>query len=457
VANRASREGGPSHISALAAVFSAHRWLAPALVVFVALAVRTAAVATDSGYKPANDAFEYDYLARSIADGHGYPRSGYLLQGGPTAIRGPAYPYFLGAVYALSDDSLTAGRLVGAALGALAVYLLYLIARRIWGRRIGLTAAAMAAVFPPLVLLSRELLSESLFIVFELAALLCVLNFRRSGGAWRWALAAGALCGLAALTRNTAFALLLAVPLGVWTGTARPWLRSASLLAPALVIVAAMAVIAPWTVRNAVEFGRFIPVTTSAGITAAGVYNETSFGERDTHGAWRTPQIVPGFRPLFVTPGIDEAAMDSTLRSAARDFAWQHPAYVAEVFGWNLLRMSEIVGGSVVDRGGVVLNDRGIGSADPAAERIGLALAATLALFGMIALARSSVDAGEAPRLPRGPLFLWLVPVLTILGTAPLNGLPRDRLPADPFLLLLAAIGLIWLWDRSTSPRRGTA
>lgn len=426
----------------------APRWLAPAAIVVVALAVRLVVVAADSGYRPANDAFEYDYLARSIADGGGYPRSGYLLQGGPTAIRGPGYPYFLGAVYALSGgNSRTAGRLAGVALGALSVLLLYLIAKRIWGRRVGLVAAAMAAIFPPLVLLSRDLLSESLFIPLELGALLFVLNFRRSGGALRWAVAAGALCGLAALTRNTAFALLVCIPLGVWT--VRPRLSAKSLLAPILVLACAALVIAPWAVRNAIQFGRFIPLTTSAGITAAGVYNETSYHESGTHGAWRDPQIVPRFTPLFVTPGIDEGDVDARLRREAWEFAWEHSGYVAEVFVWNVLRMFEVAGGSVVDTGGHVLNNRGIGSADPVVERVALTIAAMLALLGVVAMMRSgSGTAGQPLCIPRGPLFFWLVPILTIIGTAFVNGLPRDRLPTDPFLLVLAAIGVVWLWGR---------
>jgi 4-amino-4-deoxy-L-arabinose transferase-like glycosyltransferase len=406
-------------------------------------------VAADGGYEPANDAFEYDYYARSIAAGDGYPESGYLLYGGPTAIRGPAYPYLLGGVYALSGDSRLAGQLAGAALGALAVLLLYLVARRIWGRRIGFVAAALAAVFPPLVLLGRDLVSETLFLPLLLAAVLCVLEFRRSGGALRWAAAAGTLCGLAALTRNTGIALILPVVLGVWT--ARPRLRPRALLAPAVAVSCAALATAPWLLRDAAEFGRFVPLTTSGGIATAGTYNGASYRDGDSHGAWRDPQTVPRFTHLFVTPGIDEAVADVRLRRAARDFAWGHPAYVVETTGWNLLRLFEIAGGSVVDDDGRVAADRGIGSAVSTPERIGIGLAAVLGAIGLLVIARSkraSRYRGGPPGIPSGPMFLWLIPILMILVAAPIAGLPRYRLPADPFLLLLGAVGLVWLWGR---------
>jgi len=436
-------------------MFGGRRWLLAAAIVIVALLLRVVAVAADTGYRPSNDALEYDYLARSIAAGDGYPRSGYLLQGGPTAIRGPGYPYLLGAVYALSGDSLTAGRLAGAALGALSVLLLYLIAKRIWGRRTGLLAAALAAVFPPLVLLSRDLISESLFIALMLATLLCLLNFRRSGGSLRWAAAAGALCGLAALTRNTGVALVLPMVIGVWTG--RPLLRPSSLAAPAVALGVAALLVTPWIVRNEAEFGRFVPLTTSGGFAAAGTYNGDSLHDADSHGAWRDPQTIRQFTPLFTTPGIDESDADIELRRAARDFAWENPGYVAETTGWNLLRLFEIAGGSVVDDEGHVVDDRGIGSADPAAERIGIAIAAALALLGVFALVRSnsrSRSGNTPPDIPSGPLFLWLVPILMIFVAAPIAGLPRYRLPADPFMLILAAIGVGWLWDRIVPAQR---
>jgi 4-amino-4-deoxy-L-arabinose transferase-like glycosyltransferase len=443
--------GGPKHVSAR----PARPWLAPAVIVLVALLVRAAVVVADDGYVPANDSFQYDGMARSIAAGDGYPQSPLLLQGGATAFRGPTYPFLLGGVYAVSGDSVTAGRLAGAALGALTVLLVYLIARRIWSRRVGLVAAGMTAVFPPLVLLSRELLSESVFLVLMLAAVLCVLSFRASGAAPRWAAVAGVVCGLAVLTRNVGVVLILPVALGVWT--LRPRLSGQAALAPLLVVLCAALVVAPWALRNAIEFGRFIPVTSSVGYTPAGTYNEASYRDSDAHAAWRNPQLVPGYSALFVTQGVDEGTVDATLRREARQFAWDHPAYVAEASGWNLLRVFEIVGGSVVNQKGQEVYQRGIGSEVPSAERVGLGLAAVLALLGILAIVRPrwGADATAAPsaRIPRGPWFLWMIPVLMVLVTVPLNGLPRYRLPADPFLLMLSAVGLTWIWDRLASAR----
>jgi len=421
----------------------------------LALLLRIAAVAADSGYQPTNDAFEYDYYGRSIAAGEGYGRSGYLLQGGPAAIRGPGYPYLLGATYAVSGDSIDAARLLNAALGALTVLLVYLIAKRIWGRRTALLASAFTAIFPPLVLLSRDLVSESLFIPLELGAVLCALEFRRSGGAWRWAAAAGGLCGLAILTRNTGFVLAIPIALGLWRSEDRPLDRA--LAGPLVALVCAALTIAPWMLRDAAEFGRFVPVTTSGGIALAGTYNQASYADSDSHGGWRNPQVVPEFTHLFREPGRDEAEVDRILRDDALSFAWSHPGYVAETSVWNLLRLFEVSGDSVVDRDGVVYSDRGVGSTNPPADRIGLAIAVLFALVGAATLIGSRARArreGGPPELPTGPLFLWLVPLAMLAVAVPIAGVPRYRLPADPFLLMLAALGFLWMIDRRTRLER---
>ena len=225
--------------------------------------------------------------------------------------------------------------------------------------------------------------------------------------------------------------------------------------------------IAPWTLRNSAEFGRFVPVTSSIGFALAGTYNQASLADDVNPGAFRSPLVASEYEPLFRTPGVDEGTLDATLRREALGFAWDHPGYVAEVTGRNLLRLFELTGGSVVGAQtvegrltaspGVVVTERGIGSATPPAERIALAIVAPLALLGAFALFRSRRRAGRgeplAARLPTGPWFLWLVPIVLIVAAAPVNGLPRYRVPSDPFVLLLAAIGLVWAWDRLKAAR----
>lgn len=411
----------------------------------VALIVRVGVIVDDNGYSPQQDAWDYNRHALSIAGGDGFPDSYYVADDGPSALRAPAYPFFLAGVYVVSGDSVTLGRLVNAALGALAVLLLYLIARRIWGRRIALFAAAVAAIFPPLVLLSKELLSEPLFIALTLGVVLAVLEYRGTRET-RWAVLAGVLAGLAALTRNPGPALAIPLLVGLWTG--RPRRSWPAARVPMLALACMALTVFPWTVRNAVEFGRFVPVTSGTGFAMAGTYNQISF-EDDVHpGSWRTPRIVPEYTPYFAGRGIDEATLDATLRGEATSFARRHPGYVAEVSVWNLLRMFEVARGSVIGFYGEEVTTRGIGSDTPLGERIGLGIAVVLAVLGLWVIWRSRRPGTSERSLPWGPLFLWLVPILLFAVSIPINGLPRQRTPIDPFLLILAGIGIASLVER---------
>jgi hypothetical protein len=416
-------------------------WLAPAALVVVAVVLRVVVIAADGSYEPANDSFDYHRHAVSIAAGDGYPSSEYGSGVGPTALRPPGYPVLLGAVYAISGDSVTAGRVAGALLGGLAVLLLFMIVAPLWGRRTALVAAGMLAVFPPSILMSAELWSENLFVVATLAAILAVVRFAGTGQL-RWMLAAGALCGVALLTRN--IGLVLLVPLLVAAAlTGRRFGRS--LAAPATMAACVALALIPWTVRNLAEFDRFIPVAASSGVTAAGVYNATSAADPVYPAGWRNPSIVPEFEPIFETPAIDEPTLDAELRSSAVDFALDDPAYVAEASWHNLLRMFTIEGGSVVTDNGEV-PDLGIGNRSVLSEQIALALASLLALAGGIATVAElrSRRGGDPDRNLR--LLLLALPLVFLLATAPLNGLPRHRLTVDPFLLIFAAVGAVYIW-----------
>lgn len=412
----------------------------------LALVIRCVVVLGDTGYTPRNDAFDYNRHAVSLAAGDGYPPPALYPTAGASAARGPGYPVALATVYAVTGDSVTAGRLLGALLGALAVLLIYSIASSIWGRRAGVAAGSIAAVYPPLVLLSRELFNENLYITLLLLAVWFALRYRgrRELG---WAAAAGTTVGLALLTRNAALALLVPMVIGLW---GRPVRSARALAGPAVALACVVVVLAPWTIRNAIEFDRFIPIASSSGLTLAGTYNEASRDDSRYPAGWRNPATLPQFAGLYATRGLDEPAFDAELRRRASDFISDHPAYPLEASWHNLLRMFDLEHGAVVGSSGEVTVS-GIGNREGAAEKVGLGVVALFAGFGAFAILRSAQRRRSQPGRPiwppPGPLFLWLIPLLAVLSAAPLGGLPRYRLPADPFLIMAAGIGFLFVWD----------
>ena len=403
-----------------------------AVILAVALVARVAVVVFTPDYQALFDSGDYDRHARSIAAGDGFPPSVFAAAGGPSAFRPPLYPYLLGGVYAVSGDSMTAGRLAEALLGVLVVLLVYVVGRSGWDRRTGLIAAALAAAFPPLVLLNASLVTEPLFLVLELSAVAAVLLHRRTED-WRWAAAAGFACGLAALTRSNGLLLILPVMLGVWW-PARRRLGGRALVAPAVALVAAALAIVPWTIRNLIEFDRLVPIANQSGFALAGQYNDEARGNREFRATWVAPAVTTRYAPIYRRRDLNEAELDSKLRSKAREYAVDHPRYVLKATALNTLRALELIDSAPTPTK-ADLRQRGLGSVAGEVDRISFYVACLLAIAGVVVLVRRG-------RSRRGPLFLWLVPVLMLAAAVPILGSPRYRAPTEPFVLLLAAIAL---------------
>lgn len=98
-----------------------------------------------------------------------------LSRGFPTALP-PAYPLFLRAVYAaFGARNYTAVFVAQSVLGALTVYLVYRVARKIGSEATGIAAAAIAAVYPNFILYGLTTLTET-WSLLVLMALLLVLS-----------------------------------------------------------------------------------------------------------------------------------------------------------------------------------------------------------------------------------------------------------------------------------------
>jgi hypothetical protein len=110
-------------------------------------------------------------------------------------------------------EYVLAGRLLSAAFGLLLVLIVYLLATRLGNRRMGLAAAAVAAVLPEFVVHSHYAMTDMAMTTMTALALYLLLRAYdnwESDSAWAY-VGAGFVCGLAAATKFTG--ALVVVPL----------------------------------------------------------------------------------------------------------------------------------------------------------------------------------------------------------------------------------------------------
>ena len=430
--------------------------MALAAVLIAALLARGAA-AHHYRYTPSTDTKDYDRHAVSIADGRGYPpASGFSGGTGPSAFRPPLYPYFLAGIYKLSGTADPAkrwsyGRYAQAVLGVVVVALIALIALQIWGRPESITAGAIAAVYPPLIFAGTSLLTEPLFLVLMLAGVSATLRYRKDSR-WRWLILAGLCAGLCSLCRTNGVIVIVALAAGVWI--VRPRFSRRALARPAALVLTGLAVVAPWTLRNAVELHAFVPLTTQNGFALAGQYNPVAGADRAT---WLPPFDVPQYRhvffrkvdrphepPRFVSSGISEVELQSRLTDLAVNYAGDHPGHVLAATFWSTLRFFDLWNPVAMERE----------AARFSGEPPGLAQASVYAFWLLGVLAIAGCFTAAARRVPR---FIWLIPILTLASVILVYGDSRYRLPAEPVFILLATAAVTTAWHRLRSRSRPPA
>ncbi|MGD8375919.1 MAG: glycosyltransferase family 39 protein, partial [Acidobacteriota bacterium] len=355
----------------------------------------------------------------------------------------PLYPYLLGAFFAVLGERLLLLRVLQLGLGVAACTGIGLVGSLTLGRRVGLAAGLLAAVYGPFLFYEGQVMKSFLNYVLATAALLAVLRWRRGGTAW--ALGAGAALGLLALVR--ANSLLLVPVLAAWA-VIEAGLRSRRGWAAAAGIgLGAALVVAPVTLRNLAVSGEPVLVTSGGGEVfyignyeaANGAYLPPPFvrpAPAWEHQDFRDEAARRAGRPLTRGESSRYWFREGLAAIAADPVRWLRLEFRKLALFWNARELPDNYSYDVF--------------------REFVPLLRVLPAFGIVA-PLALVGIGLEARRWRVLLPLYLLAGAYLAGVLLFFNFSRFRLPALPVLLVLAGATLVGVLDRLRAGALGRA
>lgn len=397
------------------------RLLAAALV--LALVVRIVYWAFTNDHTLAGDEIEYHREGILWAEGHPFWSDAVYGIERPSAWKAPGYPAWVGVLYSVLGTEASRVMAVQTLLGPLNAFLVFLLARRLAGPLAGLVGAFAWAVYPPGFQYEQLLYSEGLAAVSTSVLLLAL---------WRDGAAATTVRAAAAFGVVTGFALLLRPSAGfVFLAAAVFWLVLAGLRrATRLTVVAvgcAVLVVAPWTIRNAIELDGFIPISVQDA-ALAGTFNDTS-ANLPAPNTYAWLPVAERDRDLFDPENpMEEKDLRAELISRGRAYIADHPEALVESLWWNGRRLWDVRSPSLTQSDGVFEGrDRRVAKV----AFFAYWLALPFALLGAWRLRT------------RSRAIAWSVAAFAVglTLTYSFQAGTRYRAPAEPLIIALAAAG----------------
>ena len=387
----------------------------------------------------------YLLFGEQIARGHGYVIP---FNQGPTAYYPVGYPIVLGIVdfvliHTVGDHPIGAAAAVNVVCGVAAVFLVFLIGRRLASDGVGLVAAAITALYPNLVYHTAAALTETVFIAVFLLFVLVVISGpwteRRFEG--RRVVVLGVLLGVCVLIRPVAAPLIGALFV-VWLLGGFGWRRAVGYSAAVLGV--AVLVVSPWIVRNA----RVMHSATLSTNTGDNLCMSRHVGANGTFDFNNNACFI-GFENVPRPEG--ETGRDSRNRELAIDFVRDHPGEEVKLWFKRLYQTFRADWDGVWAVESYGDNEFMSDSTRQALRWIGTDYyLATFALSGvglvLLAVRRSLRDVRWG-FVPLAILATVVVPVVVTFGDL------RFKVPALPLFALLSAVPIVALADRARPPR----
>jgi MYXO-CTERM domain-containing protein len=403
---------------------SDRRWqVALALLALGGLAVRiTYVLVAQNPRTPGGDAFYFHYGANLLVDGRGFIDPIALLlehHVTPGAVHPPAYILFLAISTLAGFRSFLDHQIWSCILGAGTIVLIGYTGRAIAGRRVGLIAALIVAIYPNFWFHDSVVMSETLIMFTTTLVIWIAYRFWQRPSVGR-AIALGAAVGIVTLTRaeSVLLVLVLLLPLAY---VLRDLHLRARLKLFAITAAATLVTVSPWVIFNLTRFDH--PVTLSSnldGTLAAAQCDQVYSGK--LIGFWSFGCVLAMHPP----PG-DASTKAIYYRHQVVDYIDHHTSQVPLVVLAREGRTWAVF--SPIQQ---VTLDEGEGQ-ERWVARTGLAMYYVLAgasIGGVIVLRRRRITIVP----PLGVIVAVAVTVGVVYGTT------RFRTPAEVSLVLLAAV-----------------
>ncbi len=375
---------------------------------------------------PILDAGFYHETAQALLRGEWPGREPYFM--------GPLYTYLLGGIYTLFGPELELVRLLHMALGLTGAWLAARAARHLFGTTAGLITAGLAVFYGPFLFYEQLPLMTTLLTVAAVALYDRSVAFRERGG-WLSALAVGLVAGILMALRLSA--ALYLIPVAILVGRSR--LRSGRAL---LALAVSLLVLAPFTWHNLRTGSRSI-LSTNLGWNLYIGNGTTSSGTFAYPNGWRAEEDPTGSQFASQQAGRRLSADETNRYWLSRTLAAlrERPARLVTLAVRKLYLIAhpeEIPQNENFRFFRITIRPARAGV-------IGWWLILPLALLGFWAPASST-------RLKLGAVGFALVPVAVCLVFFVTS---RYRMPASPFLAVLAGGGVGALLRRRPEVRRG--
>ena len=381
------------------------------------------------------DQYSYWFFGNEIARGHGYLS---YITGRPTSYYPVGYPIVLAVVYwlglhtPLPDNQAHLTAALHVLLSTASIVLVYFIARKAFGHRVGIIAAWIVALYPSLIIGVATFSVETTFIFSALVCVAILIDHDWTAGPMsrKRLLWFGVAFGGSVLVRP--FSAPIMIGLAVAAFCAGYGWRSV-LRHVGWASITFLMVLTPLAVRNATVFHKFIPISTNLG---------------DGMCMSRFPGSNGGFawaiHAWCADPTLPEAERNPANTKAAIHFILDHPGEELRQIPKRFVLMMEQDHGTLAEALG-----NGSRLTLPSGLRTTIDFFTDgyyhaswmIALPGLILLFRNwRRDRRTGPHRA--------VIAITLLGLQliPISswGNPRFHTPMLPFLAILSAVSIDW-------------